>query len=188
MLLTILGDRLHRILTRVNVWATKPAPRAQFQSIQPMVDVLQIQAPFAQFFLARIMSIFKKWVFSGFLVNVKVTLVEATAKKFIRHPSLRSGCRITPKTSILKVIPNSNFFHEKSPLTSLDNAYFFKGSENMILQERFWTCEYTCQFEYYWYPFDTQNCFIINNVTSYPYKIKVEEVTYKGSTNVGRTN
>ena len=62
----------------------------------------------------------------------------------------------------------------------------FKGSENKISQDWDLTCEYICQFDYYWYPFDTQNCYIINNVTSGLFKMKVEDAKYSGSINVGR--
>ena len=46
--------------------------------------------PLAQLFLAWDMSIFKKCLFFDFLVYVKSIIVEATAKKFIRHPKYKN--------------------------------------------------------------------------------------------------
>ena len=107
---------------------------------------------------------------------------------WIEEINLRKAgaCLRTSKEEILKVIPKEDFQFEHSHLTDLHNAYWFKGSESILLQSSDWICEYICQFEYNWYPFDTQNCFLINNVTSGLFRLRVEDVKYTGSGNVGR--
>ena len=98
----------------------------------------------------------------------------------------RKKCQETGRKSVLRVIPNKEFSHEHSPITNADNAFLFKGSDNMISQEKSLTCEYICQFDYHWYPFDTQNCPMIDNITSNLYKIKAGSIKYEGSIDVGR--
>ena len=98
----------------------------------------------------------------------------------------RNKCKQTEKTELLVVEPNDKFNLEKSPLTDLKNGYLFKGSENKISQDWDWTCEYICQFDYYWYPFDTQNCPMIINVSSNKYQVRPEKIVYNGSMDVGR--
>ena len=95
-------------------------------------------------------------------------------------------CLKTPKAELLKVVPNKAFKYLKSPLTDADNSYLFLGSENMLHQEWDWTCEWICLFQYHWYPFDTQNCYFINNVTYQPYKFKLDNVQYSGTVSLGK--
>ena len=95
-------------------------------------------------------------------------------------------CQQTPKMEHFKVVPNKNFDYKKNPITEIDNSFLFNGSENMLYQDWYWTCAYTCSFDYQWYPFDTQNCYIIRNVSSLPYKIVDKNVTYTGSHNIGK--
>ena len=75
-------------------------------------------------------------------------------------------CVRTDIPEILEVKINENSQYTRSPLTELNNAFLFSGSENPIFQEWSWTCEFLCQFDYRWYPFDTQNCPIILNYTN----------------------
>ena len=95
-------------------------------------------------------------------------------------------CVKTTHPEIVKVEPNSNFSHERSPITDPNNAYYFKGSENMMSQDWVWTCEHICRFKYQWYPFDTQNCPIIYNSTSPKIRVVPDTVQYTGSEEVGK--
>ena len=98
----------------------------------------------------------------------------------------KEKCTQSETAEILKVVPNKNFTFEKTPYTDIYNAFLFKGSENKIVQNWDWTCEYICQFDYSWYPFDTQNCPIMLNITSGKFKIRAKEVDYLGILDVGR--
>ena len=51
---------------------------------------------------------------------------------------------------------NTNFRHGQNALTERENAFLFSGSENKMIQEKEFSCEYICVFDYTWYPFDTQ--------------------------------
>ena len=88
-------------------------------------------------------------------------------------------CARTPKEEIIQVFPNKNFNRQYSPHTEVNNAFLFKGSENKISQVFDWTCEFVCKFEYNWYPFDTQNCFLILNHPS-NFKIRPFDIHYNG--------
>ena len=70
-------------------------------------------------------------------------------------------CQRTDKKEVIKIIPNSENEYTRSPFTNLQNAYLFNGSKSKIFDEKEWTCEFICSFDYRWYPFDTQNCPII---------------------------
>ena len=65
-------------------------------------------------------------------------------------------CLRTEKEEVLKIVPNRNFRHEQNALTERENAFLFSGSENKMIQEKEFSCEYICVFDYTWYPFDTQ--------------------------------
>ena len=67
-------------------------------------------------------------------------------------------CLRTEKEEVLKIVPNVNFRHEPNALTERDNAFLFSGLENQMVQEKEYSCEYICVFDYKMYPFDTQVC------------------------------
>ena len=41
-----------------------------------------------------------------------------------------------------------------------ENKLIFKGNENPILYERFYSLVFECEFSLHWYPFDTQICYL----------------------------
>ena len=41
-----------------------------------------------------------------------------------------------------------------------ENKYIFKGVENLIQYERFYSLVFECEFFLHWYPFDTQVCYV----------------------------
>ena len=122
----------------------------------------------------------ENFIFNDDRENLWIPMIEEINMENIDH------CQRTPRREILKVLPNSKLEHKKSPLTEVDNFYLFEGSENMLYQDWVWTCEYICLFEYHWYPFDTQNCYIMRNVTSLPFKYININNTYSGSINIGK--
>ena len=65
-------------------------------------------------------------------------------------------CARTEKREILKIIPNRDFRHEQNALTERENAFLFPGLENKMVQEKEYSCDFICEFDYKWYPFDTQ--------------------------------
>ena len=105
---------------------------------------------------------------------------------YINEINVDTTCVQTPEPEIFKIIPSKEFSYEKSPVTDPYNAFYFKGSENMMFQQWVWSCEHICSFAYHWYPFDSQNCPIILNTTSPKVRMVGEDVYYTGSEEVGR--
>ena len=59
----------------------------------------------------------------------------------------------TNAEDVLEAIPNGNFFY-----TAEDNMHVFEGSENALSLKMEYYAEWTCEYKYHWYPFDTQVC------------------------------
>ena len=93
---------------------------------------------------------------------------------------------MTDRVEFFEVFPNKKFNFTKNSNSDYINAYLFKGSENMLNHKYDWTCDYICEFDYYWYPFDTQNCPIIMNADHKNLEINVENVTYEGKYDLGK--
>ena len=51
------------------------------------------------------------------------------------------------------IVPNVNYTY-----VSRNNMHIFKGSENALNLTREYYVEWMCDYEYQWYPFDTQVC------------------------------
>lgn len=98
----------------------------------------------------------------------------------------RGKCKQTEHPEIVKVIPNRGFNSTRNSVTAFNNAFLFHGSENMLAQDWTWTCEHICKFNYFWYPFDTQNCPLIFNITGEMITIKGKEIKYTGPTDIGK--
>ena len=58
-------------------------------------------------------------------------------------------------------IINRHGNHTKSPNSELQNAYFYRGSENPITISRVYDAEFICDFNMAVYPFDTQKCSVV---------------------------
>ena len=63
---------------------------------------------------------------------------------------------------------------------------FFQGSKNYISQNWSWTSDYICNFEYEWYPFDTQCCHIEDKILGSNITIRPINVVYTGSSDLGK--
>ena len=98
----------------------------------------------------------------------------------------REKCKQTEKEEVFEIVFNKSSHFHTSPYNEHQNSYLFDGSENLLIQDWDWTCEYICEFDYHWYPFDSQNCPIIVNVTSNKYDIFGSKVEYEGKEDLGR--
>ena len=61
-----------------------------------------------------------------------------------------------------------------------------QGSENILLQNWSWTGEYICNFDYKWYPFDTQTCELDLTPMDKHIMLRQSRVVYTGSSDLGR--
>ena len=59
----------------------------------------------------------------------------------------------TEVLDVLEVIPNDEFTY-----LAEDNMHIFKGSENALSYTKERSIDWKCEYEYHWYPFDTQVC------------------------------
>ena len=59
----------------------------------------------------------------------------------------------TEVLDVLEVIPNDEFTY-----LAEDNMHIFKGSENALSYTKERSVDWKCEYEYHWYPFDTQVC------------------------------
>lgn len=148
-------------------------------------------------FIKFVYAVRKEWYnsylnFQHLKVNDKNVIFANDRKSmwipWLEAPNLenRDKCAPKDKKEIIRVDPMENFNHEYSPYTEPNNAFLFKGSENKIIQEAEWSCEQLCKFEYNWYPFDAQNCYILLNDSTSSFKIIPIDIQYKGSEDVGR--
>ena len=65
----------------------------------------------------------------------------------------KGNVKETTAEDVLEAIPNGNFFY-----TAEDNMHVFEGSENALSLKMEYYAEWTCEYKYHWYPFDTQVC------------------------------
>ena len=61
-----------------------------------------------------------------------------------------------------------------------------KGSKNKISTSAIWTCDFLCDFDYKWYPFDTQNCYAHFSVFDDTIRARIVNVTYSGEQDLGK--
>ena len=65
-------------------------------------------------------------------------------------------------------------------------TFFFQGSKNYLSQNWSWTTDYICNFEYKWYPFDTQSCHIHQKILGNNIKLRPVKIVYTGSSDIGK--
>ena len=63
---------------------------------------------------------------------------------------------------------------------------FFQGSKNYLSQNWSWTTDYICNFEYKWYPFDTQSCHIHQKILGNNIMLRPVNIVYTGSSDIGK--
>lgn len=93
-------------------------------------------------------------------------------------------CKKTDRKQYFVVFLNSNFQYERSPITEIDNANLFKGSKNVLHLEAEYTCEFICHFNFQWFPFDTQDCFMLFSVPQSDIDIIGDVIKYSGPTDL----
>ena len=96
----------------------------------------------------------------------------------------KKKCQQTDRKMLSVVFPNSHFNFTKSSFTQTENAFLFKGSENMLHYEKEYTCEFICGFQYQWYPFDTQDCAMIFSVPEKEVEMIGDVIKYTGPTDL----
>ena len=63
---------------------------------------------------------------------------------------------VTDDESLISIYREGEFV--RTPLTTLDNIYHFKGDENSIEISRVYEERWICDYAMNWFPFDTQTC------------------------------
>ena len=62
-----------------------------------------------------------------------------------------------------------------------------QGSHNALVLNHTWSIESLCEFDYSWYPFDVQNCFIHAEMMGDPsIKTRAQSVSYSGNHDLGQ--
>ena len=67
----------------------------------------------------------------------------------------RDDIRYTDAPYTYEVVPNQNFTY-----AAHNNMHIFKGSENALSLTKEQYIKWKCDYEYQWYPFDTQVCWM----------------------------
>ena len=73
------------------------------------------------------------------------------------HNTESKESTVIDEKSVISVFREGNNFTH-SPLESLENAHIYKGSENKLRLSRTYDVDFICNYNLFWYPFDTQNC------------------------------
>ena len=58
--------------------------------------------------------------------------------------------------------------------------------ENFLSHNWSWTADYICNFEYQWYPFDTQTCYMDHTISGKNIMMRLVNIVYSGSNDIGR--
>ena len=98
----------------------------------------------------------------------------------VQNIETQDKCKVTDIKQIFEVVTNVDYNHTLSDVTNHLNTFLFKGEENLLNFESVWTCEFVCQFDYKWYPFDTQNCQIQLNVSELEIELLSDTIEYTG--------
>ena len=101
---------------------------------------------------------------------------------FVEFRDLEHGdkCLTTDRKEILKIVPNSDLRYEPNSLAERENAFLFSGLENKMIQEKEYSCDFLCEFDYKWYPFDSQNCPLIFNMSETDVILRANNIQYSG--------
>ncbi len=76
-----------------------------------------------------------------------------------------------------------NGTHRRRPISSLHNAYLYRGDENPITLSRVYSGKFLCEFRMVVYPFDTQRCsaiFIMKGNSGKFIQLLAAEINYLG--------
>lgn len=92
----------------------------------------------------------------------------------------KEDCKAADIKTVFEVLYNKNSTYTESKASEHLNTHLYKGSENPLNHESYWTCKYVCQFDYHWYPFDTQICKIKLNVSELELELKADFTRYNG--------
>ena len=63
---------------------------------------------------------------------------------------------VTDDESLISIFREGDFV--RSPITVLENIYYFNGEENSIENSRVYEERWICDYAMNWFPFDTQTC------------------------------
>lgn len=101
---------------------------------------------------------------------------------FIEFNSMenKNKCERTEKQELFTIVPNKKFRYEHNGVWERENAFLFSGQENKMTQEKQLTCEFICEFDYKWYPFDSQNCPLIFNMSETDVILRANNIQYSG--------
>ena len=97
-----------------------------------------------------------------------------------------NDCSKADYEEINQVIPNENFYYKKNSFSNERNSFIFEGSSNKLSFNATWTCKFICNFDYTWYPFDTQNCFLHFDIFGERNQLRSNEIEYVGDYILGK--
>ena len=95
----------------------------------------------------------------------------------------KSKQKSTLQDATIRVLLNKNYTYEKADMTSSNNVYLFKGSENRLEISQVYDVYFICQYDMRNYPFDTQECsvdIVLTAVHDNFCKLNVQDFTYTG--------
>ena len=96
----------------------------------------------------------------------------------------KDKCTAMDSRTLFAVVTDPDFVYEHSDPSLHQNSHLFPGSRSPMIHEQGYTCEFICQFDYHWYPWDHQNCQIRLNASSMEVVLYSEIIDYVGQTDL----
>ena len=106
-----------------------------------------------------------------------------------------ASCVETERKPFFLVQTHNNSEYTHTPVTSRETAFLYEGSNHPLHLEKvlkfflkhaikhflqYYTCDVICTFEFNWYPFDTQKCFLNFSTPDKGVHLLIDEITYSG--------
>ena len=147
--------------------SSEGSPRVQVNFSLTVMNILKIDEVNGVF-SAKI-NLIKEWfdnrlVFQNLKLNHDMNKISKSEQDILWVPLIifeniasKDSFQETDKFKRFTIIPNSDFRFKIDETSNMETS-LFKGSENKIRQTWEFKIDWMCDYDMFWYPFDTQTC------------------------------